>query len=145
MIKVMLDTNILVSIFILKSSIISECIKKMEMTNKFKIVIDNYSLDEFIDVITRKFFKNVEMIKKTVKGIEEILLNIDFIPTFTDRKTLGEYVNIRDKKDIPIINAALSQNVNILLTGDKDFYVSKYDNLTIMTPKEFECLINNRG
>ena len=44
---------------------------------------------------------------------------------------------IRDIKDRPILRAAIHANVDILLTGDKDFLESGVKTPLILTPAEF--------
>lgn len=44
---------------------------------------------------------------------------------------------IRDIKDRPILRAALKENVDVLLTGDKDFLESKIDKPLMLMPSEF--------
>ena len=45
---------------------------------------------------------------------------------------LGE---VRDKKDIPVLSDALYNNIDILLTGDKDFLESEIKHPIIFLPK----------
>ena len=42
--------------------------------------------------------------------------------------------NVRDKKDIPVLSDAIFNEVDILLTGDKDFLESDIDRPLIYSP-----------
>ena len=53
-------------------------------------------------------------------------------------KYIQVYPKIRDKKDYPILASALIANVDILITGDKDFSVLELDKPEILTIIEFE-------
>ncbi|MBA1336778.1 MAG: Protein of unknown function DUF132 [Firmicutes bacterium] len=44
---------------------------------------------------------------------------------------------IRDTNDRPILRAALAANIDILITGDKDFLESGINNPKIVTAAEF--------
>jgi len=51
---------------------------------------------------------------------------------------------IRDYKDYPVLFTAIIGNVDILITGDKDFSSVNVCNPLIMTPTEFiESFIEN--
>lgn len=57
------------------------------------------------------------------------------IPTPDDE--INEELLIRDVKDRPILRAAIYANVDILLTGDKDFLESDVKSPRIMNPSDF--------
>ena len=42
---------------------------------------------------------------------------------------------VRDEKDIPVLSDAIFNNVDVLLTGDKDFLESDIENPLIFSPK----------
>ncbi len=44
---------------------------------------------------------------------------------------------IRDAKDYPVLYTAIIENVDILITGDKDFADIDIEKPEIMTPAEF--------
>ena len=50
---------------------------------------------------------------------------------------LSEEEKIRDPKDRPILRAALKENIEILLTGDKDFLEANVTNPKIMSVTDF--------
>jgi len=47
------------------------------------------------------------------------------------------YPKVRDKKDYPILASAIIAEVDVFITGDKDFSVLDLDNPEIMTISEF--------
>ncbi|MEN3004584.1 hypothetical protein [Dehalobacterium formicoaceticum] len=44
---------------------------------------------------------------------------------------------IRDKMDYPVLNTAIIEDVDILVTGDKDFSDVEIEKPEILTPSEF--------
>jgi predicted nucleic acid-binding protein len=46
-------------------------------------------------------------------------------------------VHIRDISDEKILQAAIESHCDIFITGDKDFFNQKYNQLEILTPKDF--------
>ena len=62
-------------------------------------------------------------------------LTIIVIPIPSEKFYLEK--QIRDIKDRPILRAAIHANVDILLTGDKDFLESGIKTPLILTPAEF--------
>ena len=58
--------------------------------------------------------------------------------SYTPKDTPDEVPVIRDVKDQAILNTAVTENVDIFLTGDQDFLVLDIDHPEIMTMTEFE-------
>ena len=122
--RVMLDTNILISSFIFKSRKINELSKNHE------IVICSYVIDELKELISSKFIKKEECLDNFLK---EFPYDLVYSPTNVDRKVF----KIRDDDDYIILYTAIIENVDILITGDKDFFDIKIDRPEIMTVNDF--------
>jgi predicted nucleic acid-binding protein len=45
--------------------------------------------------------------------------------------------NIRDAEDYPVLYTAIIEDVDILITGDKDFANIEIENIEILTPSDF--------
>ena len=60
--KVMLDTNILVSAFVFKSKIMNDLIYKI--SNNYEIIICSYTIEELNELIKYKFKINQETLQK---------------------------------------------------------------------------------
>lgn len=99
--KVMLDTNILISIIIFDSDYLKELLENI--CDKHKLILSSYIIDELNTVID----------KNNVK--------IDF----------------RDTNDIPILYSAILSDVDILITGDKDFDNVNFKKPKILTVRKF--------
>ena len=126
--KVMLDTNILVSAFVFKSKIMNEFIYKL--SNEHEIIICSYTIDELRKLIKTKFKINEKILKDFLSEFPFILVNS---PAYIKEKLF----EIKDKNDYIILHTAIIENVDIFITGDKDFYDIKIDKPKIMTVKDF--------
>lgn len=49
----------------------------------------------------------------------------------------ASYPNIRDKEDLPIFVSALLSDVDILITGDKDFFELEINKPEIISPRDY--------
>ena len=126
--KVMLDTNILISAFVFKSKKMNELIYKL--SKEHEIIICSYTVQELKELIDTKF--NVSQ-----KDLDEFLkifpFNLVYSPTSVDNKLF----NIRDKDDYIILHTAIIEDVDIFITGDKDFDDIDIDKPEIMNATEF--------
>lgn len=57
--------------------------------------------------------------------------SLNLIRCRSTEQILGQ---VRDEKDIPVLSDAIFHEVDILLTGDKDFLESEIENPLIMSP-----------
>jgi putative PIN family toxin of toxin-antitoxin system len=126
--RVMLDTNILVSAFIFKSKKINELIE--ELSNKHKIVIASYCINELQDLIDYKF--NV-----SIKALNDFLLTFPFELVYSPNDVEEKLFKIRDEEDYIILHTAILEDVDIFITGDKDFKDVKIERPEILTVNEF--------
>lgn len=111
--RIMLDTNILISIAIFHSNTLKELL--VNICDHHTLVLSSYIVEELKDVVNRKFPNHSNHLNKFLYQIPyelnymplEILNNCD--------------IRIRDKKDLPILSSAIISDVDIFITGDKDF------------------------
>ena len=126
--KVMLDTNILVSAFIFKSKKMNELIYKL--STEHEIVICSYTIEELKELIDTKF-------KVTQKDLDEFLKDFPFILVYSPTTVENKLFEIRDKDDYIILHTAIIENVDVFITGDKDFNDVDIDKPEIMNVTEF--------
>ena len=120
--RIMLDTNFLISAFAVGGKI--RKILNLLLKTEWDIVITEYVDSEFHRVVNKKFKKKSAEIFAEYEGN-----NFKIYPSTT--KILGK---VRDKKDIPVLSDAIFHEVDILLTGDKDFLESEIKNPLILSP-----------
>lgn len=126
--KVMLDTNILVSAFIFKSKKMNELIYKL--STEHEIVICSYTIEELKELVNTKF-------KVTQKDLDEFLKDFPFVLVYSPTTVENKLFEIRDKDDYIILHTAIIEDVDVFITGDKDFNDIDIDKPEIMNATEF--------
>ena len=126
--KVMLDTNILVSAFVFKSKKMNELIYKLSVEHE--IVICSYTIEELKELIDTKF-------KVTQKDLDEFLKDFPFILVYSPTTVENKLFEIRDKDDYIILHTAIIEDIDVFITGDKDFNDVDIDKPEIMNVTEF--------
>ena len=126
--RIMLDTNILVSAFIFKSKTINKLINKL--SNEHEIVIASYCIEELEELIKTKF--NV-----SEKALDRFLWTFPYDLVYSPNDVDEKLFEIRDEDDYIILHTAILENVDIFITGDKDFKDVNIDKSEIMTVSEF--------
>lgn len=126
--RVMLDTNILISAFIFKSRKMNELIYKL--SKEYEIVICSYTIDELKELINSKF-------KVSIQVLDEFLKEFPFDLVYSPMSVENKLFEIRDKDDYIILHTAIIENVDVFITGDKDFDDVDIDKPEIMSVSEF--------
>ena len=124
----MLDTNVLISALLFPGS------KMDEMMNciftQHQLVLSSYVVDELKRVVRKKFPG-----KET--AINKLLMMMSFEYVYTPNDMESGLFDIRDVKDYPVLYTAIIEDIDILVTGDKDFSDIGVERPEIMTPAEF--------
>lgn len=126
--KVMLDTNILISAFVFKSKKMNKLIYKLSMEHE--IIICSYTIEELKELVNLKF-------KVTQKELDEFLKDFPFVLVYSPTTVENKLFEIRDKDDYIILHTAIIENVDVFITGDKDFDEVDIDKPEIMSASEF--------
>lgn len=124
----MLDTNVLISALLFPS-------KKFDSIMEYifaehELVLSSYVVEELKRVVRRKF-------PKKEADIERLLFLMSFEYVYTPDEIDRELFIIRDVKDYPVLYTAIIEDVDILITGDKDFADIEVEKPEIVTPTEF--------
>lgn len=134
MIKVLIDTNILISAALSDKGTPYGAYMKA-VTYPYKGVICDQNIDELRKVFNRKFPSKVYLLDRFLAIALTVLQLIE-----TPVDELEQEKIIRDTKDRPILRAAINADVDILLTGDKDFLEADIEKPEIMTAADFLAL-----
>ena len=129
MIKVVLDTNILISSLFWKGN--SRSIVDLAISNKIKSVTSPEILEEE-EAVLYEDFPEVPYNK-----IEEIIKDI---LSYSSVIAAGAITvkGLRDIKDTKVIACAISAKADYIVTGDKDLLILKeYKGIKILNPKAF--------
>lgn len=129
--KILVDTNILISAALFPNSIPFKAYVKAVSFPHHAIVCEQ-NIDEMKRVFYRKFPARIEALDRFLAAA---LLVLDVVPVPDEEDSKEDL--IRDCLDRPILRAAIQADVDILLTGDKDFLESGIRIPRIMTPAQF--------
>lgn len=123
--RILVDTNILISAILFPNGKPAQVLLKV--TQEHEMVLCEQNLMELREVVKRK-------VPRLLLNIEALLLELSYelIPSSQHTEK-----TIRDLKDQPILNAAIQANVELLITGDKDFLVLKLDRPKCLTAAQF--------
>jgi len=124
----MIDTNILVSVILFPNDRMDEVMKLI--IEKHKLVLSSFVINELVEVVNRKF-KNKE------EAVDRFLSKFPYEMVYTPTKTVPDLFKIRDKKDYPILYTAIIEDVDVFITGDKDFADVDIEKPEILTPAQF--------
>ena len=70
--------------------------------------------------------------------IESFLRELPFELVYTpDKIDKAKYPDIRDAKDLPVLVSAITEDVDVLISGDADFAPLEMIHHEIVTPKTF--------
>ncbi|MBR1885814.1 MAG: putative toxin-antitoxin system toxin component, PIN family [Schwartzia sp.] len=129
MLRVMLDTNILVSMAFYPAPTVSRFFGVLHADHK--AVLCEYVIDEFRRIAQQKFHVHDSVIETFLHKFP-----YEFVATSQPDGSLA-LPKIRDENDAPILATAILEDVDILVTGDKDFLVLDLPKPKIMTMAEF--------
>ena len=127
MIKVLIDTNILISAALSNRGTPYAAYMKA-VTYPYHGVICDQNIDELRKVFNRKIQLLDSFLAIALTALQLIETPVD---EFEQEKS------IRDVKDRPILRAAINVGVDILLTGDKDFLEADIDKPKTITAADF--------
>jgi len=123
----MVDTNILLSALVFGSAKISFLLEKV--AEEHTMVLCTHIIDEFRSVVTKKS-------PKYNNAIDSLFGKLSYEMVFTP-KWQENMPEIRDEKDKPILASAIIADVDVIITGDKDFYDVDIERPEILSPSDF--------
>lgn len=126
--RIMLDTNILLSAMLFPSQRMNgmmQCIFE-----EHRLVLSSFVIEELSDVVKRKF-------PTKIAAVDRLLASMSYELVYTPQVMDRSLFDIRDAKDYPVLYTAILEDVDILITGDKDFADVLIDRPEILTPAEF--------
>lgn len=132
--KVFLDTNVLASAFATRglcSDVLREVFASHDLYTSLEV------LEELRSVLKNKFGFPEDLIKKIF-----LLLQREAKTACTQEQV---EIHIKDKSDIPIVNAAMAAGCHVFVTGDTELQeLAGIENLKIISPRKFWEIIKIR-
>lgn len=130
--RIQIDSNIIISAALFPAGKVSSVLSYI--LESHTVVIPNYSIQECEAVFKRKFPEKLMHLKAffTVIDYERFETPLEIDP--------DEFPYIRDPFDLPILASAILSDVDILITGDKDFDRIELERPLIFTPDEYYSL-----
>ena len=125
--KIMFDSNILISAGVFKSKTILDIVRLIK-TDGYTLVLSDTLIGETQRVIDSKLSRYKTNFTEFFKTLDYEVFKVD--------ETVDCDIEIRDPGDKHVILSALQSGVDILITGDKDFYDRDY-RVRVMTPAVF--------
>jgi len=133
--KVILDTNLLISAVLIKNSNPDKALRKAQ--NSCTILCRKSIFNEYTEkLLLPKFDKYVSRSKRM-----NMLNDIEREALFIESEV--KIAECRDPKDNKFLELAVAGKADCIVTGDKDLLVlHPFRNIRIMTPKEFLTQFN---
>lgn len=128
--KVVLDTNVLVSGFAYPSSIPGKIVTSWRQGG-LDVILSQYILDELARVLPRLNHRLHWQPTDFANLIDILAMLADLV-----EPAMGENNALRDENDIPVLGTLLASKADYLVTGDGDLLVMA-DRHPILTPAEF--------
>ncbi len=133
MLKVTVDTNVIISALLKKDSVPAKAMSYV--LNNCQLYISRYILDELEEVLKRPKIRLVvgwdnNRIKRYLAGLEEVGILVKHPPVMEIVK--------EDPTDNNILACAVSAQVDYLITGDNHLIqLRRYEEIKIVSPSEF--------
>ena len=126
--RIMVDTNILISALLFPGKQMNNLFQKI--TTEHQLVLSSYIVEELLNVIHRKFESKVEV-------VDTFLSQLSYELVYTPKKPKPGLFDIRDKGDYPVLYSAVTEGIDVFITGDRDFDSLELERPEILSPAEF--------
>jgi len=127
--RILIDTNIALSAILAPSGHTADVLK-FAIRNEHTLCLCTFSIDELRIVVKRKF-------PGMVYDVEMFLSELSYELLLTPAVLPKDLPPIRDANDLPILASAIMGDVDLLLTGDKDFDAVDVERPAILSPTQF--------
>ena len=120
--KILLDTNVLISAFIFGGQ--AGRLLNMLFESEHKLYVSDYVDQEFKSKLEDKWPKKADEVYHLYH-----LMDIKFCESAKEMQG-----KLRDVKDIPVLSDAIYHQIDVILTGDKDFLEAELEYPLIYSP-----------
>ena len=129
--KVMADTNVIISALLFPASLPAKVL--LHVASNHDLVLCDYIVREVLDVIS---LKRPDLLGSFDALLAQLPHNLVIASGESSK-------SIQDPKDQPILDAAITAGVDVIVSGDKHFLKLDLERLKTMSPTEFWQLERN--
>jgi putative PIN family toxin of toxin-antitoxin system len=123
--KIIADTNILISAFLYPNGINARAL--LHVSQNHELYLSDYNVSELHDVIERKFSDRMPDVDAFLAKFAYELI----IAPISPEKL------INDPKDAPILNAAIIEDIDLVISSDNHFYELSISRPAVKTATDF--------
>ena len=120
--RILLDTNVLISAFVFGGAA-GRLLEKL-FDSDFELLVSDYVEEEFCAKIKEKWPNKFD-------EVYSLYRELPFVFCESSKVRKG---SLRDPKDIPVLNDALFHQVDVILSGDKDFLEADLEYPLVLSP-----------
>lgn len=126
--KIVVDTNVLVSAHLKRRSLPASVVRLVS-TGKVDLSIDDRILTEYRQVLCRPRFRRVRRrAMATIRALEQVATRV---------KARSTTLTVKDPKDLPFLEVALTGRADALVTGNRKHFPDPAGSVLVLTPREF--------
>jgi putative PIN family toxin of toxin-antitoxin system len=126
--RIMFDTNVLISLMLFPNERFNGMMEYV--FREHKLVLSSLIVEELCEVVKEKF-------PKKAKAVDRLLSKMSYELVYAPKELKSGLFEIRDKTDYPVLYMAVIEDVDVFITGDKDFKDVKLEKPEILSPCEF--------
>jgi putative PIN family toxin of toxin-antitoxin system len=127
-VKVVFDTNIYISAFVIQASQAERALLKIFESDD-SLILSRDIIDEILTVLVSKFSKDREFISRTALFLADIARIV---------KPSRKIYVLKDVTDNKILECALAGNANVIVTGDKEMLeLKEFEGIRIISLREY--------
>ena len=126
--QVLVDANIIISAGLFPESVVGLALT--HIAKNHDLVLCHYTLDELKTVFKNKFPEKIEYLNRFLKELKYELIDLKI-------KDYKKYPKMRDITDMPLLACAVESQVDLLITGDKDFDGIVIEKPQIISPRQY--------
>ncbi len=126
--KVVFDTNIYISAFVVQASQAEKAILKI-LEGDDSLILSRDIIDEILTVLVSKFSKDREFISRTALFLADIAMIV---------KPSRKIYVLKDVTDNKILECALAGNAHVIVTGDKEMLkLREFEGIRIISLRKY--------
>lgn len=137
-VRVILDTNVVVSGLLWPgppASILDAAVRRV-----FHLLTSEELLAELEDVLSRPHLE--VRLRARGRTVSEVMSKQRLLGTIVTPAKIDAPLELRDRKDLPVLECAVGGHAQTIVTGDKDLIVLKeFQGVVIVTPRIFATTI----